>query len=71
MRGAVRRGTLSVLTGFCYLVAALRRITGGDSLNTKEHRVGMAMETINKGKKNTNTELQAKFNQLIVSSTQM
>lgn len=50
-RGAVRRGTLPVLTGFCYLVAALRRITGGDSLNTKEHRVGMAMETINKEKK--------------------
>lgn len=47
----MRRGTLPVLTGFCYLVAALRRITGGDSLNTKEHRVGMAMETINKEKK--------------------
>lgn len=59
-----------MLTGFCCLVAALRSVTGGDSLNTKEHRVGIAIETINK-EKNTNMEPQAKFNQLIVSSTQM
>lgn len=59
-----------MLTGFCYLVAALRSITEGDSLNTEEDRVGIAIKTINK-EKNTNTELQAKFNQLIVSSTQM
>lgn len=40
-----------MLTGFCYLVAALRSITDGNSINTKEHRVGIAIKTINKEKK--------------------
>lgn len=39
-----------MLTGFCYLVAALS-ITEGDSLNTEEDRVGIAIKTINKEKK--------------------
>lgn len=38
-----------MLTGFCYLVAALS-ITEGDSLNTEEDRVGIAIKTINKEK---------------------